>query len=324
MASTALASRATGVKADTPDLRRSIYAEGDPTRFDLERLIALGRSVPEDPEFAELLADVAVDAFVRGVDPPGYLDEADAAWLISRLTDGGGLASSAEFQMLKALIGHAISVPSALTHFAVREVEKAIVSGRRGPIGGADPDVGKVTAADVETLRALAFAPTRAHSLHVDRATAETLFDVARATAHAENAPEFAPFFAQAVGNCLLGADFIGTPEREDVLRHESELARPGGFGVFLAAMVGRRPEIGRAFGTIGDDQEDADRAINVETERRLEAASHINAEQAGWLLAHLGRSGELTDAEKRLLAFLRDEAASAPPELTRLYAEAA
>jgi hypothetical protein len=37
-----------------------------------------------------------------------------------------------------------------------------------------------------------------------------------------------------------------------------------------------------------------------------------------------LSRGGQLTAAERRLLAFLRDEAASAPPELTMLYAQAA
>jgi hypothetical protein len=41
-------------------------------------------------------------------------------------------------------------------------------------------------------------------------------------------------------------------------------------------------------------------------------------------VIAHLSRGGELTEAEKRLLAFLRDEAASAPPELTALYDKAA
>ena len=222
-------------RADAHEIRRAIYADGDPTRFDLDRLIAMGREEGPDGDFAELLADVATDVMVRLADPAGYVTDEDAAWLIERLRNDGGLASAAEFGMLKSIVGHAVSVPSALTTFAVREVEKAILTGRRDTLGGVDHEPGVVTSVDVAALRAFAFAPAHGHSLHVDRAAAEALFDIAHATATADNAPEFLDFFAQAVGNYLTGVDFLGTPERSDVLHTEAELARPGGFGAFFA-----------------------------------------------------------------------------------------
>jgi hypothetical protein len=315
---------AADARAEARELRRAIYADGDPTRFDLDRLIAKGREEGADSEFAELLADVAADVLVRLADPPGYVTDEDAAWLIERLKSEGGLASAAEFGMLKAIVSHAISVPSALSAFAVREVEKAILTGRRDVLGGVEHEPGVVASADVDELRAFAFAPAQGHSLHVDRATAEALFDIAHATATAGNAAEFPDFFAKAVGNYLMGADFLGTPERSEMLHTEAELARPGGFGAFFAQVFGAKPNLGEITETIGGDQEEADRALNQETAIRLEKASHIEVDDAKWVLAHLSRGGALTAAERRLLAFLRDEAASAPPELTTLYAQAA
>ena len=307
-------------------LRRAIYGRGDPTLGDLEMLLAKGRAEGADADFAALLSDVATDVFVNQVDPEGYITDLAASWLISRLGEGGGLACGAEFQMLKALIGHAVDVPPALTAFAVREVEKAILSGRRDALGAVDHPAGVVAAQDVDALRALAFAPTRGSSLHVDRDTAEALFDIAHATALAPNAPEFAEFFAKAVGNYLMGASFLGTPDRDAVLRHEAELDKPSGFGAFFAAMAGGPSllKTADALESIEGEEEDADAAINDATDRRLEGASHIGDEDARWILAHLSRGGSLSDAERALLGFLKSEAASAPPELAAWFDKAA
>jgi hypothetical protein len=244
--------------------------------------------------------------------------------LIARLADGGGLACPAEFDLLETLIGHAVSIPPSLTEFAIREVEKAILTGRRDAFGGEEHEPGIVTPSDVKALRALAFAPTRGHSLHVDRNTAEALFDIAHATATADNAPEFEELFALAVGNYLMGADFLGTPDASEVLSVESELAKPGGFGAFLSAVFQGAPDLNVAEESIDDAERDEDRAINAATDKRLDAGSHIQADAAKWVIGHLTRGGDLTAAERRLLAFLRDEAASAPPELEALYAQAA
>lgn len=321
MASTALASVD---RVEARDLRQAIYGEGDPDRADVEKLITLGRAEGSDEEFAQLLAEVAVDVFVHQADPSGYITDDDANWLIEKLGADGGLACAAEFAMLKRLIGRAVSVPPQLTAFAVREVEKAILTGRRDGFGGVDHEPGVVTPDDVEALRSLVFAPTRGHALHVDSETAQALFDIAHATATADNAPEFPDFFAKAVGNYLLGVEFVGAPDREEELHIESYLARPGGFGSFLSEMFGGGARLSEIDETIGDDQEDADRALNAETTHRLEAAARLTSDETKWVLAHLTRGGILTTAECRLLAFLRDESTSAPQELSDLYDQAA
>jgi hypothetical protein len=298
--------------------RRTIYGQGDPTRADLESLIAQGADAGADPDFRALLAEVATDVLVRQVDPQGYITEADAEWLIARL--GGGLDRGAEIEMLKTVLSHAVQAPPALGAYAVREIEKGIVG------GSGDASSGVVSSEDVAALRAFVYAPTRGSSLHVDRASAEALFNIAHATASANNAPEFADFFARAVGNHLMGVAFLGTPDRAEVLSHEKALDAPESFGGFLAAMMRRptRADVADALESVDGDEEEAVAAINNETDRQLAAASGIDASEAKWVLAHLARDGELSAAEKRLLAFLRDEASSAPPEITALYDKAA
>jgi hypothetical protein len=307
-------------------LRREIYSNGDPTRADLEKLLASGRNAGADIDFAALIADVATDVLVRQVDPQGYVTEADAAWLVARLGQGGGLGCYAEFEMLKGVFGHAVSVPPELTAFAVREVEKAILTGRRNAMGGVDHEPGVVTRDDVDALRALAFAPTRGSSLHVDKTTAEALFDIAHATATAANDPQFADFFARAVGNYLMGVAFSGTPDRSEVLRHEAELDKPTGFGAFFAAMARApsRTDIADSLKSVEGQEEDAYRTQNLDTERRLARAERLGDEQADWVITHLTRGGPLTEAETRLLKFLADESASAPRELKALLDRAA
>ena len=324
--STSAAVVRTGDSGEALALRRAVYGKGDATRADFENLLARGREAGAGAEFAALVAEVATDVLVRQVDPVGYVTEADAAWLVARLSEGGGLACRAEFETLKAIFGHAVSVPPVLTAFAVREVEKAILTGRRDAMGGVDHEPGVVTREDVEALRAMAFAPTQGSSLHVDKGTAEALFDIAHATATAANDPEFAEFFARAVGNYLMGVAFAGTPDRVAVLRHEAELEKPTGFGGFFAAMTRgpSRAEIADALESTEAEEEDAYLRENLDTERRLREAENVGGDQARWIIAHLTRGGPLTDAEKRLLRFLADEAPSTPPELTALLDRAA
>jgi hypothetical protein len=307
------------------EARRAIYAKGEAARADLETLIALGRG-GANPELAALCAEVAVDVLVHQADPEGYVTEADAAWLSGLLGEGGGLSCRAEFELLKALFGHAVSVPPALTAFAVREVEKAILTGRRDATGGVDHEPGIVTREDVEALRAMAFAPARGSSLHVDRGTAEALFDIAHATATAANDPEFAEFFARAVGNYVMGVAFSGTPARADALRHEAERDRSAGFGAFFAALARApsRGDIAVAMETTEDIEEEAYFRQNRDTARRLAEAERIGDDQTKWVIAHLTRGGPLTAAEKRLLRFLVDESSSTPPELAAMLDRAA
>jgi hypothetical protein len=308
------------------DLRRAIYSKDGVTRADLARLLGLGRAAGPKAcaEYADLLSEAASDLLVRQVDPPGYIAPADADWLIGQLTEGGGLSCRAEFSMLVDVLGHAVSAPPTLSEFAVREVEKAILTGRRLATGEADHAPGIVTAGDVAALHSLVFAPTEGSSLHVTRESAEALFDIAHATASADNDAAFDDFFAKAVGNYLMGVAFRWTSSAAEAREHEKWADHATSFADFFTKMVEqplaqRFGGLSRVTKTVDQIEEDVFAGENDADDAAIQEASALKASEADWLIAHLTRGGALSSAEKRLLAFLAKEAASMPPQLQAL-----
>jgi hypothetical protein len=307
-------------------LRRAIYSKDGVTRADFTQLLSAGRAAGADacPEYAELLDEAATDLMVRQVDPPGYIAAADGAWLIGQLADGGGLSCKAEFAMLGGVLRYAVSAPPALAAFAVREVEKAILTGHRTATGQADHPAGIVTAGDVEILHSLVFAATEGSSLHVTKESAEALFDIAHATASAQNDAGFDDFFAKAVGNYLMGVAYHWTPSAADARTHEHWPDRPASFADFFAKMV-EAPLAARFGGlsaktkTVDTMDETLFAGETAADSAEIKDLSAINANSADWVIAHLTREGPLTSAEKHLLAFLSREASSMPQSLRDL-----
>ena len=219
------------------------------------------------------------------------------------------------------------SVPPALIAFAVREVEKAILTGRRDAMGGVDHEPGVVTREDVEALRAMAFAPTpralaarrQSHGRGAVRHRPRDR-DRRRTT---PNSPTSSPRRSAII---FSGAAFVAAPSRAEALAVEREMDERVGFGGFLNGLAGGLFAPDAADGRKSVDQLAEERYFveNAETEARLEAAAKIDAGEAKWILAHLTRGGELSAAEKRLIAFLRDEASAAPPEIAALFDRAA
>jgi len=298
-------------------LRREIYSKPAVSRADLARLIAAGRACPgaTPVEFDDLLANVAVDLLVHQVDPPEYIQQGAADWLIAQLRDGAGLDCRAEYEMLVDVLRYAVSVPANLAAFAVAEIEKAIVQGHRTPDGAIDHPGSVVSAADVAALRVAVFAATDGSSLHVTRESAEALFRIAHAAAGAKNDAEFAEFFAKAVGNYLMGVAFHWTPSVGEEQHLEQWLDEKPSLGGFLMAMFGGRS--GDTNLTRMDDE-------RVRAENAADAAERASAEtidpmETKWIMDHLGRDGAVTSAELQLLRFLKREAPALPTQLEEI-----
>lgn len=307
-------------------LRRAIYAKDGVTRDDLALLLTRGRAAGAEAcaEYADLLAEAAADLLVRQADPPGYVAQGDADWLTGQLADGGGLSCRAEFTMLIEVLRKAVSTPPSLGGFAVREVEKAIVSGRRAATGQADHAPGVVTSADVEALHNLVFASTEGSSLHVTRELAEALFDIAHATVGAPNDPGFDDLFAKAIGNYLMGLSFRWTPTAAEAREHAQWASHATRFADFFSRMV--EQPLARRFGSASAATRSVDQIEeqmfaqeNAADASALEDAGAIGPSDADWVIAHLTRGGPLCSAEQKLLGFLAQEAASMPPPLRAL-----
>lgn len=297
----------------TVTLRRDIYGKGTATRADLVRLLEMRRvEDAASPSFDDLMAEVATDVMVNEVDPPKYIQQADADWLVAQFS--GGFSGLAEYDTLTRVIRSAVSVPASLAAFAVCEIERAIIS------GSARRPAGVLAQEDLEALRTAVFAATDGSSLHVTRDSAEALFRIADATAGANNAPGFEEFFAKAIGNYLMGIAFRWTSTAAEAKRIGRWLdTPPEGLGQFLTAML----DIDR-IGASDYDAEAVDAAQNEADAEALARAAPIDAAEAEWLIARLNRDGVISPAEKRLLCFLRDESPAIAPALSALIEKAA
>jgi hypothetical protein len=261
---------------EAASLRRAIYDKGAPDRTDLVGLLSLAADV-DDAELFALVADVARDALLGD----GRLTSPDADWLMEVCGDGHGLESYAQFEALTSVLRNAAPAPAELVAFAAREIERAILTGERAYIGGESGDPGCVRSSDLAALRDICSAA------RPDRALAEVLFDIAHATATADNDPGFDVFFAKTMRS------YVGSDARLDA---------------FLAAMEeGPAPEAPRPAAV--DGLADA-RYLEVAeaTSARFEAAARLPAPETRWVAAQLSR-GALSPAERRLLAALRDPA---------------
>ena len=298
-------------------LRREIYTKPCVTRSDFSSLLAAGRAAgaAASQDYADLLSEVASDLIVNQVDPPKYVSQGDADWFIAQVGQGGGLSCRAEFKMLVDVLRYAVSVPASLACFAVSEIEKAVVEGHRAANGEADHAAKTVTHDDVEALRTAVFAATDGSSLHVTKASAESLFRMAHAMPGANQETGFDDLFARAIGNYLLGIAHRWTPSAAEELTKEKWLDdKAPAFGAFLGSLFGGGQ---RQVASVDDLVEREFRFENDADASAMAKAGGIDAGEADWLLDHLTRDGPLTSAEMRLLRFLKDEASELPASLT-------
>ena len=265
---------------DAASLRRAIYGKGAPDRTDLVGLMALAASA-DDADLFALVADVARDALLGD----GRIACPDADWLMEVCGDGHGLPSYAEFEALTSVLRNAAPAPAELVAFAAREIERAILTGERALIGGPASEPGRVTASDVTALRDICRAA------RPDRALAEVLFDIAHATATADNDPGFDAFFAETLRAYLIETAPAG--------------ARLDAFLSALSRSPAPETPPPAAIDGLADARyfEAAEAAL-----ASCDAVARLPEPETRWVAAQLSR-GALSRAERRLVAALRDPA---------------
>ncbi|MGO8737438.1 hypothetical protein [Rhodoblastus sp.] len=297
-------------------LRRSIFLDGKPSRADFSRALAWDGA--DSPEYAQLLADIAVDLLVDQADPRQYVSAEGADWLIGQVK-AQELSYPTEMRLLTETMRYAVSLPSTLSGFCLAEIEAAIAQARPGH------PAGRIDAGDVENIRVAVYATDENSSLYVSRDEAEALFRIAHAGGAGAIDPGFDKLFAQAVGNYLTGIAFHGTPKAAEVKELETFENTPApGLGAFLGAMFkGLRTPILKDLETPIEMADDDLRAQLDADDKERAQAEGIDTDETAWLVAHLARPGALTTAEISLLAFLKQQAAAPPPALDELFRKA-
>jgi hypothetical protein len=306
-------------------LRRAIYSDAAAEGGEIDRLFAIDEAAEvHDPEWCALFCEAISDYLVEQMEPHGYVSEKNADWLIERIAADGSVKTATELEALVKILEKARSSPERLSAFALQQVKKAIVDGEGPLAAGGRLERGRVTRDEAELMRRILYAYGGDGNIAVTRPEAEILFDINDATAGADNDPAWTDLFVKAVANFMMAASGYAPPTRQEALRREAWLDQPTG-GV---ADVFSRMAAGGLRGVLNayrqPSSEEAWKARNDRAAEAAATASGVTAGEAEWLAGRIGRDGALSQNEKALLRFIRDEAATVHPSLNSLIAKAA
>ncbi|BCJ91165.1 hypothetical protein IZ6_19000 [Terrihabitans soli] len=291
---------------DVLALRLAVFDDATVSQTDAEALMALDECMSQPcPEWRAFFVEALTDFIVQQEQPRGYVDSANARWLMNRITRDATVKPN-ELELLVRVMETAVSVPPELHKFTLKQVRHAVLFG---------DSRNTVTEHEVEILRRTLFASAGEGSIAITRDEAEILFDIANATKDSDNAASWADFFAKAVANLLMAAKGYTAPSREIALRRgrwlNDQSVDPMSFTARVLASLSNGL---LANYSLPDNTPSAD------------TSGHeiITASEAEWLSAQVKKDGMLSEIEKIMLERIRTEASNLHPTLQPLFEWAA
>jgi hypothetical protein len=300
----------------TPDdvlaLRRWVWPDGVVSDSEAEALFALNRFTGETPpEWDDFFIEAISEHVLNAAEPHLYVDDATAAWLIGEVDKDDAAVKPVELELIVKILEKALNAPASLKSWALREIEKAVLTGEGATRRDGPPRPGCVDEAEVKLLRRLIFASGGDGALLVGDDEAEMLWRIKDATLKADNAPGWQQLFVQALGNHLMAWSNYRPLERNDAARleafmndhHSSVLG-------FLGRVVGQMDH---------PDFKDAECIFSrggpsaAEHEASVEAAEAVTPAEQGWLQSHIDADGARDPYEEALLAFIAEEQGQKP-----------
>ena len=299
----------------TPDdvlaMRREVFGDIAVTDAEAEALFRIDEATTQRcSEWRDFFLEAITDWLVRQREPAGYIDEANADWLIARIRADGRARNATEVELIIRVLEQADSAPARLAAFGLSLATRAVIA-----------NDGVITADEVERMRRVVFAMSGDGGIAVTREEAAALFDLNDAARGRPNDPAWTDFFKRAVANAITAAAGWIAPDQVEALRREAWLTdTDDGIGAaFVRQLVA---------GEIGPItwQDPADAVFEARLDanaRAAAAAAPVDAAEARWLLDRIGRDGEYDVNERALIAFL-GEIAPLDPSLRALADRAA
>lgn len=282
-------------RALTPDdvlaVRRAVWPDGRVSDAEAGTVFALNRLVREpSAEWRDFFLEALTDYVVNQKAPRGYVDEANADWLIAEVDRDGEPVSRLKVELVVKVVERALNCPASLRSWALAQIEEAVVRGSR-----------TVDADECRLLRRLVFAPGGEGALVVGQDEAEALWRLKDSCLQSDNAPEWKTLFVQAVGNHLMAYSSYKPLERDEASRLEAFVndSRSSVAG-FFSRMRGANPlaEAAKMFRA----------EPGVDHEARLAEAEAVTPDEQGWLDGRVNADGARDPYEEALLAFVEAE----------------
>lgn len=281
-------------------LRRQVFSEFTVTLQEVDLLFRIDETLAgASTEWQVFFVEAVTDWLVRQQEPSGYISTQQADWLIARIGRDGRVLRATELEVVVKALELADEAPAALSAFGLSLIARSLVE-----TGAA------ITAADVGYMRRLVFAMSGPGSLSVTKEEAEALFDLNDQSRGQENDPAWTDFFKRAVANAVTASAGWSSPGRAKAMSRQAWLRAPESDPIGLVsdtmkAVGGLSPSVIRE-ALFGDDMAE----YNAHLGRRQAAdedALPVSQDEAGWLLARIGKDETFDVNERALVSFLRD-----------------
>ena len=292
---------------DVLALRRLVWRDGAVSREEADALMGLNTACPlRATEWVDYFVEVMCDYLVHQQKPEGYVDAANAQWLMDWIDRDGRVDSLAELELLVKVLEVASVVPQSLKDYALRQVEVAVLSGE-GPtrktglaVSGGMLDKGTINDTEVELLRRIIYAQAGDGTYVVSRAEAELLFRLKDATLNGGHAATWPDLFVKAVANHLMAHASYEPLTREEQAGVDAYVADTNvSLGRFFGRVFGGRTDA-RLSQKVFDNGEDDSAAAKVDAQ--------ITPGEKTWLYTQIDADGARDALETALLNFIRRE----------------
>ncbi|MCB2080050.1 MAG: hypothetical protein KDE55_20435 [Novosphingobium sp.] len=286
-------------------LRRLGWGDGVITREEAEAIFVINRSLNETSgEWVDFFVEALGEFVLNGSEPRGMCDDEEAQWLIGALDADGRLETMAELELLVRVIEKARNVPDSLKHYALKQIEAAVLTGTGPTRCGGDLSDTHISGAECRIMRRVVFASGGHGPAAVSRFDAEMLFRIKDATLGASNSGEWQPLFVDGVANYLKGFTLANAQlSHERTKELEAFIADNNhGVGRFIGRVVGEVPQVRNHFGKVFGQR--ADWGV---TEREAEG-NLVTENETAWLDAMIEADGEIDALERALIDRIKSE----------------
>ena len=293
---------------DTMALRQIVWINATIERDEAEAIFAINNAAKKNcPQWVDFFVEAIAAYLVEQVPPHGYIDDANAEWLIAQIGKDGRLETRTELLLLVAILEKADNVADRLKAYAIAQVERTVLTGEGPTRIGGSLRPGVIDEAEVALLRRIFFAPGSDGGLMISDDEANALFRIKDATLGADNAPGWQTVFVQLVGNHLMAHP----TSHQLPIERAAELDRfmdnnAPNVGHFLKRMEETFLHPSKAWKS--DIAEGLDNSAEA-----IAADRAITTDEANWLKMHIAADGKMDDLEKALLAFILDESGPLP-----------
>lgn len=282
------------------EMRRCIWNDNMLTVIEADALFRINDNCQQKPvEWSDFFITGMTNFLVRQTMPTGYIDEANAAWLMQRISHDGVCETHTEMALLMNVLKHAQNVTPRLEQFALEQVKQSVLHSKGILARSGSLTPGAIGEIEVEIIRGVLYACGSSGGNWITKDEAELLFDLSDATADADNHSTWRDLFVAAMANHLM---MLGNTEKTDMseaLRRESWL-KDGEKGISW--------NLGNAFKAWRQQSEAPNMTYSILNNARAAQAERITESEAQWLIERLNRDGTLSANEIALLAFLRDD----------------